>query len=59
MFGFNSALKSATGGLGFFWLMDVAYEPLPRELQEKVVRQIRQRKGLTDEQMATDEDEDE
>ena len=33
MFGFNSALKSATGGLGFFWLIDIVYEPLPRELQ--------------------------
>jgi elongation factor 2 len=59
MFGFNSALKSATGGLGFFWLIDIVYEPLPRELQDKVVRQIRERKGLTEEQMRVDEDEDE
>lgn len=59
MFGFNSALKSATGGLGFYWLVDIVYEPLPRELQEKVVRQIRQRKGLTDEQMRVDEEEEE
>jgi elongation factor 2 len=47
MFGFNSALKSATGGLGFYWLIDVIYEPLPRELQERVVKQIRERKGIT------------
>jgi len=59
MFGFNSALKSSTGGLGFFWLIDIVYEPLPRELQDKVVSQIRQRKGLTEEQMRVDEDEDE
>ncbi len=58
MFGFNSALKSSTGGLGFFWLIDIVYEPLPRELQDKVVRQIRQRKGLTDEQMRVDEEEE-
>jgi len=58
MFGFNSALKSATGGLGFFWLIDIVYEPLPRELQDKVVAQIRKRKGLTEEQMRVDEEED-
>ncbi|MFH1294421.1 MAG: elongation factor EF-2 [Candidatus Aenigmatarchaeota archaeon] len=46
MFGFNSALKSATGGLGFYSLVDVIYEPLPKELEEKVVKQIRERKGL-------------
>ncbi len=47
MFGFNSALKSATGGTGFYWLIDVVYEPLPKELEVKVVSQIKQRKGLT------------
>jgi elongation factor 2 len=47
MFGFNSALKSATGGTGFFWLIDVIYEPLPKELEAKVVAKIKQRKGLT------------
>jgi elongation factor 2 len=46
MFGFNSALKSATGGLGFFWLVDVLYEPLPRDLELKVTTQIKQRKGI-------------
>ena len=49
MFGFNSALKSATGGQGFFWLVDVKYEPLPKELEHKVVTQIKQRKGIRDE----------
>ena len=47
MFGFNSALKSSTGGQGFFWLVDVTYEPLPKELEAKVVAQIKQRKGIT------------
>lgn len=47
MFGFNSTLKSATGGTGFFWLIDVVYEPLPKELEAKVVAKIKQRKGLT------------
>ncbi len=48
MFGFNSALKSATGGLGFFWLIDITYEPLPKELELRVVAQIKQRKGIMD-----------
>ncbi len=47
MFGFNSALKSATAGLGFFSLIDVLYEPLPKDLQEKVVTQVKTRKGIT------------
>ncbi len=49
MFGFNSALKSATGGQGFFWLIDIVYEPLPKELEPKVISQVKQRKGLTEE----------
>ncbi len=46
MFGFNSALKSSTGGGGFYWLVDVLYEPMPRELEPKVIKQIRERKGI-------------
>ncbi len=49
MFGFNSALKSGTGGQGFFWLIDVTYEPLPKELERNVIQRIKQRKGITDE----------
>jgi elongation factor 2 len=56
MFGFNSALKSSTGGLGFFWLIDVLYEPIPRDLEPKVVAQIKSRKGITD---TKEEDEEE
>lgn len=47
MFGFNSSLKSATGGLGFYSLIDVLYEPMPKELEPKVIQQIRERKGIT------------
>jgi elongation factor 2 len=48
MFGFNSSLKSSTGGQGFYWLIDVVYEPLPRDLSQKVISQIKQRKGISD-----------
>ncbi len=55
MFGFNSALKSGTGGQGFFWLIDVKYEPLPKELEQKVVSQIKQRKGIAAESETEEE----
>jgi elongation factor 2 len=55
MFGFNSALKSGTGGQGFFWLIDVTYEPLPRELEHNVISRIKERKGLKDEDMSEEE----
>lgn len=48
MFGFNSSLKSSTSGQGFYWLIDVVYEPLPKELEQRVVSQIKQRKGITE-----------
>jgi elongation factor 2 len=54
MFGFNSALKSATGGTGFFWLIDIVYEPLPKELEERVINQIKQRKGIKEESEESD-----
>jgi len=48
MFGFEGALKSATGGKGFYFLIDVLFEKIPKELLEKVVKQIRTRKGLVE-----------
>ncbi len=56
MFGFNSSLKSGTCGQGFFWLIDVTYEPLPKELENEVIGKIKQRKGLADEPEETEED---
>jgi len=45
-FGFNSALKSATSGRGFFWMVDLVYEPMPKELEEKTILEIKKRNGL-------------
>ena len=51
MFGLSSELRSATSGRSTFFLIDQNYEQLPYELQEKVITQIRKRKGLkTDEE---------
>ncbi len=50
MFGLASDLRSATGGRGSSFLVDQNFERLPDELQQKVLAQIRERKGLkTDE----------
>lgn len=46
MFGFEAALKSATGGRGFQSLIDVGYKKLPVDLQRITIDRIRQRKGL-------------
>jgi len=50
LIGWSSALRSATGGRGNSSLIDQLYEKLPGELQDKVVKQIRTRKGLADTQ---------
>ncbi len=49
LFGFESALKSATAGKGFQSLVDVVFEPIPKELRDEVVLRIRERKGLAKE----------
>ncbi len=46
LFGWSNDLRSATGGRGNSSLIDQTFERLPFELQEKVKRQIVQRKGL-------------
>ncbi len=46
LFGFESALKSATGGRGFQSLIDVVFEPVPKDLRDTAILKIRERKGL-------------
>ncbi|RLE45444.1 hypothetical protein DRJ22_04335, partial [Candidatus Woesearchaeota archaeon] len=47
MLGWSSDLRSATGGRGTSALADQTFEKLPAELQQKIIRQIIERKGLT------------
>ncbi len=49
LFGFEAALKSATGGKGFFSLIDLIFEPIPMNLQEEKIMEIRERKGMKQE----------
>jgi elongation factor 2 len=49
LFGFEAALKSATGGKGFFNPKELVFEPLPMNLQEEKIMEIRERKGMKQE----------
>jgi len=46
MFGFASSIRSATGGRVLWNTENLGFEPLPRNLQNQIVAQIRERKGL-------------
>ncbi len=46
MFGFSSELRSATQGKAIWYQEYAGYENLPKQLQENVMKQIRERKGL-------------
>ena len=49
MFGFAGDIRSAAEGR-CLWSTEIAgFEPLPREMQNQIVREIRQRKGLSEE----------
>ncbi len=49
-FGLSNSLRSATEGRGSNSLIDQSFEKLPEELQAKIIKQIRDRKGLTENQ---------
>jgi len=46
MFGLSNDLRSATEGRGNFFIVDQLFAQVPREIQEKIIRQIKQRKGI-------------
>jgi len=50
MFGLSNELRSATEGRASFSVVDQAFEKLPDELQQKIIKQIRSRKGLAEEE---------
>ncbi len=45
-FGLSGDIRSATGGRGSFFVKSQSFEQLPRELQDNIVKQIRTRKNL-------------
>lgn len=46
MFGFASAIRSATGGKVLWSSENAGYQRVPAELQKEVVTKIRERKGI-------------
>ena len=50
MLGWSSDLRSATGGRGISNLTDQTFERMPGDLQPNVIRKIRDRKGLAENQ---------
>ena len=46
IFGFDASLKSATSGRGFYSLIEVVFEKIPKELRDETIKSIRRRKGL-------------
>jgi elongation factor 2 len=50
MLGWSSELRSATEGRGVSSLVDQAFERAPRDLQDQIIRKIRERKGLSENQ---------
>jgi elongation factor 2 len=55
MFGFEAALKGATNGKGFFNPKDMVFEPMPMNLQEDKIMDIRERKGMKQEMPSLEE----
>jgi elongation factor 2 len=49
MFGFDSSLKSATSGRGFYSLIETVFEKLPTDMRTDVIKGIRKRKGMPEE----------
>ena len=46
MFGFSNDLRSCTEGRGIFYIVDQYFAKVPADLEQKIIKQIRQRKGL-------------
>ncbi len=54
MFGFASAIRSATQGRALWSTENAGFRPVPRDLQVQVVKKIRERKGLKPEPPTAD-----
>ena len=54
MFGFAGEIRSATQGRCLWSTENSGFERLPRELQGQIIRQIRERKGLSPEPFGPD-----
>ncbi len=46
MFGFDATLKSLTSGRGFYNMIEILFEKIPKYLREDIIKKVRSRKGL-------------
>jgi elongation factor 2 len=49
MFTLSNDLRGVSEGRANFYLVDQFFEPVPRDLQQRLIKQIRERKGLKEE----------
>ncbi|MEK6916885.1 MAG: EF-Tu/IF-2/RF-3 family GTPase, partial [Nanoarchaeota archaeon] len=52
MFGLSNDIRSSTEGRASFSVVDQGFEKLPNELQQKIISQIKSRKGIVEEEPA-------
>jgi elongation factor 2 len=45
-FGLSNDIRGVSEGRAIFYVVDQLFEPVPRDLQQKIIKQIRDRKGL-------------
>jgi elongation factor 2 len=49
-FGMTGDIRSATSGKGSYFVKSQSFEQLPKEMQDKIIKEIRERKGLSENQ---------
>jgi len=47
-FGLSNDIRGVSEGRATFYVVDQLFEPVPKDLQQKIIKQIRERKGLKD-----------
>jgi len=48
IFGLDASLKSATSGRGFYSVIEVVFEKIPKSLKDQAILSVRKRKGLSE-----------
>jgi elongation factor 2 len=48
IFGMDDSLKSSTSGRGFYSMIDIVFERIPKSLRDQTIAAVRKRKGLTE-----------
>jgi len=57
IFGLDASLKSATSGRGFYSVIEVTFEEIPKTLRDSTIISVRKRKGLSEKIPSVNEEE--